>query len=155
MMVYLTSPTIYIVNKYPHRCHHHSFHLLRNSYRIYHSSVVVGSRWQMPSWIRDRCTSSVYVTRAAAYYILNATSIEFTEYGAGGGIYIMFFVVRDGVVTNPHTLLQSIRRCARRGVYNIMRCRGIRLRGGLNIHDGWYIWRSLIVILSGGVQEPS
>ena len=59
---------------------------------------------------------SVYVTRAAAYYILNATSIEFTEYGAGGGIYIMFFVVRDGVVTNPHTLLQSIRRRARRGV---------------------------------------
>ena len=77
------------------------------------------------------------MTRATAYYILNATSIEFTEYGPGGGIYIMFFVVRDGVVTNPQTLLQSIRRCARRGVYNIMRCRGIRLRGGLNIHDGW------------------
>ena len=56
------------------------------------------------------------MTRAAAYYILNATSIEFTEYGAGGGIYIMFFVVRDGVVTNPRTLLQSIRRRARRGV---------------------------------------
>jgi len=91
------------------------------------------------------------VTRAAAYYILNATSIEFTEYGPGGGIYIMFFVVRDGVVTNPQTLLQSIRRCARRGVYNIMRCRGIRLRGGLNIHDGWYIWRSFLL---GGVQEP-
>ena len=93
------------------------------------------------------------MTRAAAYYILNAMSIEFTEYGAGGGIYIMFFVVRDGVVTNPRTLLQSIRRG---GVYNIMRCRGIRLRGGIDYrHDGWYIWRSLIVILLGGVQEPT
>ena len=60
------------------------------------------------------------MTRATAYHILNATSIEFTEYGAGGGIYIMFFVVRDGAVTNPRTLLQSIRRRA-------------RLRGGLNI----------------------
>ena len=50
------------------------------------------------------------MTRAAAHYILNATSIEFTEYGAGGGIYIMFFIVRDGVVTNPRALLQSIRR---------------------------------------------
>ena len=59
------------------------------------------------------------MTRAAAYYILNATSIEFTEYGPGGGIYIMFFVVRDGVVTNPRILLQLIRRGAHSEVYNL------------------------------------
>ena len=70
------------------------------------------------------------MTRAAAYYILNATSIEFTEYGAGGGIYIMFFIVRDGLVTNPRTLLQSIRRRARRGVYNIMRCVAVSVYAG-------------------------
>ena len=56
------------------------------------------------------------------------SSNEFTEYGAGGGICIIFFVVRDGVVTNPRILLQLIRRCA-----HSVRCRGIRLRGGLNI----------------------
>jgi len=38
------------------------------------------------------------------------------EYEAGGGMRIIFFVVRDGVVTNPRILLQSIRG-ARRGVY--------------------------------------
>ena len=58
------------------------------------------------------------------------SSIEFMEYGAGGGICLIFSVVHDGLVTNPRTLLQSIRRRARRGVYNIMRCVAVSVYAG-------------------------
>jgi len=62
----------------------------------------------------------------------------------------MFFMVRDGVVTNPQTLLQSIRRCARRGIeyYEVSWYPFTR---GIEYTRWMDIWRSFLL---GGVQEP-